>query len=41
MKKIINLFVIFIVLLPVFCAPDVTHAQTLGDLKRELQKKQD
>ncbi len=40
MKKIINLFIVFVMLLPIFCVPDITHAQTLGDLKNELKKKQ-
>ena len=40
MKKMINIFIVFIMLLPIFCAPDITYAQTLGDLKNELKKKQ-
>ena len=41
MKKMLNIFVIFIMLIPTFCIPDITHAETLGDLKNKLQQKQD
>lgn len=41
MKKILDIFVIVIILLPTFIVPDITHAKTLGDLKNELKRKQD
>ena len=40
MKKVVNLFMIMVFLLPTFFVPDVAHAQTLGDLRKELEDKQ-
>ena len=33
MKKIFNIVLIFIFLIPTFSVPDVVNAQTLGDLR--------
>lgn len=41
MKKIINIMMILVMLTSFFAVPDVTKAQTLGDLKEELQNKLD
>jgi len=40
MKKLFNLILIFIFLVPTFSIPNVVHAQTLGDLRKELEDKQ-
>ena len=37
MKKAFNIFLIFVFLIPTFSIPNVVHAQTLGDLKKELE----
>lgn len=38
MKKALYIFMIMVFLLPTFFVPDVAHAQTLGDLKKELEE---
>lgn len=40
MKKIFNLVLIFIFLIPTFSVPNVVSAQTLADLRKELEDKQ-
>jgi murein DD-endopeptidase MepM/ murein hydrolase activator NlpD len=41
LKKIINIFAILVLLTSNFAVPEVTHAKTLGDLKDELEQKQE
>ena len=40
MKKIFGLILCISLTLTNFCVPDVAHAQTLGDLKNDLEKTQ-
>lgn len=40
MKKVVALFMVFVMLLPIFSVPNVVHAKTLGDLKSELNAKE-
>ena len=32
---------VIVLIMTTFCVPEVSHAETLGDLKNELNKKQD
>lgn len=41
MKKFINIFATIVLLISNFAIPEVTHAKTLGDLKKELVQKQE
>lgn len=40
MKKVVALFMVLVMLVPIFSVPKVVHAKTLGDLKSELSAKE-
>ena len=41
MKKVINILIVFVMLIPTFYKPNIIHAETLGDMKNKLNKQQE